>query len=134
MRQALSRPSKDEGDIAGLKRQAVSALDAGEFEEATRLLNVIRGLEREASERRLRAAEEMAAVILRARDAKDSVGGVVEVVARGVPAGWGDPTMDKLDARLAATHRRNLGGAADHARYSPAASAQRLQSWPVRQL
>ena len=36
----------------------------------------------------------------RARDDKDSVGGVVEVVARGVPAGWGDPTMDKLDARL----------------------------------
>src|SRR5712671_2334527 len=41
MRQALSRPSKDEGEIAGLKLQAVSALDAGEFEEATRLLNVI---------------------------------------------------------------------------------------------
>jgi hypothetical protein len=28
------------------------------------------------------------------------VGGVVEVVGRGVPAGWGDPTMDKLDAAL----------------------------------
>jgi flagellar motor switch protein FliG len=27
---------------------------------------------------------------------------VVEVVARGVPAGWGDPTMDKLDASIAA--------------------------------
>ena len=26
----------------------------------------------------------------------------MEVVARGVPAGWGDPTMDKLDARLGA--------------------------------
>jgi chorismate synthase len=48
------------------------------------------------------AAEEMAAVILRARDQKDSVGGVVEVVARGVPAGWGDPTMSKLDALLGA--------------------------------
>jgi chorismate synthase len=48
------------------------------------------------------AAEEMAAVILRARDQKDSVGGVVEVVARGVPAGWGDPTMAKLDALLGA--------------------------------
>jgi chorismate synthase len=48
------------------------------------------------------AAAEMAAVILRARDQKDSVGGVVEVVARGVPAGWGDPTMARLDALLGA--------------------------------
>jgi len=46
------------------------------------------------------AAREMAEVILRARDQKDSVGGVVEVVAQGVPAGWGDPTMTKLDAML----------------------------------
>lgn len=46
------------------------------------------------------AAATMADVIARARDARDSVGGVVEVVARGVPAGWGDPTMTKLDALL----------------------------------
>jgi len=48
------------------------------------------------------AAEAMAALIAKVRDEKDSVGGVVEVVAQGLPAGWGDPTMDKLDARLAA--------------------------------
>jgi len=48
------------------------------------------------------AAEAMAALIPKVRDEKDSVGGVVEVVAQGLPAGWGDPTMDKLDARLAA--------------------------------
>ncbi len=48
------------------------------------------------------AAIEMAQLIVIARDAKDSVGGVVEVVARGVPAGWGDPTMDRLDALLGA--------------------------------
>ncbi|HKQ56802.1 MAG TPA: chorismate synthase, partial [Candidatus Eisenbacteria bacterium] len=48
------------------------------------------------------AAREMTALITRARDAKDSVGGVVEIVARGVPAGWGDPTMAKLDALLGA--------------------------------
>jgi len=48
------------------------------------------------------AAARMAAVIEAARDAKDSVGGVVEVVARGVPAGWGDPVMAKLDAQLGA--------------------------------
>lgn len=44
----------------------------------------------------------MARAIEQARDAKDSVGGVIEIVARGVPAGWGDPTMEKLDARLGA--------------------------------
>jgi len=48
------------------------------------------------------AAEKMIAIIEHARDEKDSVGGVVEVVARGVPAGWGDPTMSKLDAMLGA--------------------------------
>jgi len=48
------------------------------------------------------AAAEMAAIILRAREQQDSVGGVVEVVARGAPAGWGDPTMAKLDALLGA--------------------------------
>jgi chorismate synthase len=48
------------------------------------------------------AAEKMAERIARARDGKDSVGGVVEVVANGVPAGWGDPTMSKLDAALGA--------------------------------
>jgi len=31
----------------------------------------------------------------------DSLGGVVEVSARGVPAGLGEPVFDKLDARLA---------------------------------
>ncbi len=48
------------------------------------------------------AARAMATAIQRARDRKDSVGGVVEVIARGVPAGWGDPTMAKLDALLGA--------------------------------
>jgi chorismate synthase len=48
------------------------------------------------------AAVKMAEVIAKARDDKDSVGGVVEIVARGVPPGWGDPTMAKLDALLGA--------------------------------
>jgi chorismate synthase len=48
------------------------------------------------------AAVLMQALIEKVRNDRDSVGGVVEVVARGVPAGWGDPTMDKLDAALAA--------------------------------
>jgi len=48
------------------------------------------------------AAQAMAAAIETARAQKDSVGGVVEVVATGVPPGWGDPTMGKLDAMLGA--------------------------------
>ncbi|HKA23903.1 MAG TPA: chorismate synthase [Candidatus Eisenbacteria bacterium] len=47
------------------------------------------------------AAADMEKVILAAREDHDSVGGVVEIVARGVPAGWGDPTMEKLDAEIA---------------------------------
>ncbi len=35
------------------------------------------------------------------RQAGDSVGGVVEIQATGVPAGLGEPVFDKLDARLA---------------------------------
>jgi chorismate synthase len=37
----------------------------------------------------------------RARKDGDSVGGVIRVVARGVPAGWGEPVFDKLEAELA---------------------------------
>ena len=48
------------------------------------------------------AAVEMEKTIAAARDDQDSIGGVVEIVARGVPAGWGDPTMAKLDALLGA--------------------------------
>ena len=36
-----------------------------------------------------------------ARKAGDSLGGVVEAVARGVPPGLGEPVFDKLDADLA---------------------------------
>lgn len=43
----------------------------------------------------------MEAAILKAREAGDSLGGIVEILATGVPAGLGDPVMDKLDASLA---------------------------------
>lgn len=47
------------------------------------------------------AAATMHALIDAARRDGDTVGGVVGCVARGVPAGWGDPVFDKLDADLA---------------------------------
>jgi len=46
-------------------------------------------------------AVEMIAAIDEARKAGDSLGGVVEAVARGVPTGWGEPVFDKLEADLA---------------------------------
>lgn len=48
------------------------------------------------------AAAGMEQRIRELRDAGDSCGGVVEVLARGCPAGLGEPVFDKLDARLAA--------------------------------
>ncbi|MEZ4321258.1 MAG: chorismate synthase [Myxococcota bacterium] len=47
-------------------------------------------------------ADAMIARIQEVRKRGDTVGGVVRAVARGVPAGLGEPVFDKLDAELAA--------------------------------
>jgi chorismate synthase len=47
------------------------------------------------------AAERMRALVEEVRGEGDSVGGVAEVVAAGVPAGLGEPVFDKLKADLA---------------------------------
>ncbi len=48
----------------------------------------------------LRKVQEMITCINEARDLGDSVGGIVEAVVMGCPAGLGDPVFDKLEARL----------------------------------
>ena len=48
------------------------------------------------------AAERMTAIVLAARGQADSVGGIITCVCRRVPAGWGDPVFDKLQAVLGA--------------------------------
>ena len=48
-----------------------------------------------------RAAEQMIELIETVRKERDSIGGISELVASGVPAGWGDPVFDKLKADLA---------------------------------
>jgi chorismate synthase len=48
-----------------------------------------------------RAAEAMKMRLSEAKARGDSVGGIVEVVARGCPAGLGEPVFDKLEADLA---------------------------------
>jgi chorismate synthase len=49
----------------------------------------------------LEAARRMEALIKEVKEEGDSVGGIVEVIALGVPAGLGEPVFDKLDAELA---------------------------------
>ncbi len=56
--------------------------------------NPVRCADSDAAERMIKRIEE-------ARNAGDSVGGIVEVVAVGVPAGLGEPVFGKLDADLA---------------------------------
>jgi chorismate synthase len=43
----------------------------------------------------------MIRLIEKMRQAGDTVGGIVEGVARGVPPGWGEPVFDRLEADLA---------------------------------
>lgn len=47
------------------------------------------------------AADAMAEQIDSARKSLDSIGGIAEIVAVGVPPGWGEPVFDKLKADLA---------------------------------
>jgi chorismate synthase len=46
-------------------------------------------------------AKKMESLIERIRSEGDSVGGVIECVVRGIPAGLGEPVFDKLEADLA---------------------------------
>lgn len=48
----------------------------------------------------LEKAKEMMKELLKIKEEGDSVGGVVEIIARGVPAGLGEPVFDKLQATL----------------------------------
>ncbi len=71
--------------IAGIDPDKVSAKDI----EA----NIVRCPDRSVAEKMIRLIEKM-------RKAGDSVGGIVEGVARGVPPGWGEPVFDRLEADL----------------------------------
>jgi chorismate synthase len=56
--------------------------------------NIVRCPDRPTAEKMIRLIEQM-------RRVGDTVGGIVEGVARGVPVGWGEPVFDKLEADLA---------------------------------
>lgn len=57
--------------------------------------NLVRAPDMAASEKMIRLIEEV-------RKDGDSIGGIIEAVVNGCPAGLGDPAFDKLNARLAA--------------------------------
>lgn len=56
--------------------------------------NIVRCPDQAAAARMIRLIEKM-------RRDGDSVGGVIQGLARGVPAGWGEPVFDRLEADLA---------------------------------
>ena len=45
-------------------------------------------------------AKKMISYIEQVRHEQDSIGGIAEIVAKSVPAGWGEPVFDKLKADL----------------------------------
>lgn len=79
--------------VLGFVRE-IGGIAASTFDEAEIERNALRCPDASA-------AAEMGQAIERAKHDGDSLGGVVEVRARGVPAGWGDPVFQKIDARLA---------------------------------
>ncbi len=48
-----------------------------------------------------KVAAQMVDAIMKVRKQGDSLGGVIEIIAQGVPAGLGEPVFDRLDAELA---------------------------------
>ena len=55
------------------------------------------------------ADEKACAYLQQAREACDSVGGCMECLVEGLPAGIGDPVFEKLDANLGAEASRHTG-------------------------
>ena len=77
-------------DLGGIRAKAVNI---DEIRENT-MKNPVRCAD-------LEAASEMEAIILKARSEGDSVGGIVEIIGIGIPAGVGEPVFDKLSSDLA---------------------------------
>jgi len=79
-------------DIYGFTRE-LGGIEMTTFDRDEIERNVVRCPDAEAAAR-------MVAAIGEAKANNDSLGGIVEVRATGVPAGLGEPTFDKLDALI----------------------------------
>lgn len=77
-------------ELGGIRAKPASIEDVRENTEK----NPVRCADEEA-------AVEMEAMIHAARSEGDSVGGIVEIIGIGIPAGVGEPIFDKLSAELA---------------------------------
>jgi len=71
----------------------IGEIQASTFDRCAIDQNLVRAADPEAAERMVAAIEQI-------KVEQDSLGGVVEVHAEGVPPGLGEPTMDKLDALI----------------------------------
>ena len=79
-------------DVFGFVRE-IGGIEMQSFDRDQIEQNIVRCPDPEA-------AEKMIAAILAVKEEKDSLGGVVEVRANGVPVGLGEPTFDKLEALI----------------------------------
>ena len=75
-------------------QRIVAAVDPEKVKAKDIESNIVRCPDPAAAQRMIRLIEKM-------RQAGDTVGGIVEGVARGVPPGWGEPVFDRLEADLA---------------------------------
>jgi len=80
--------------VAQVEKLAVTSIDYDSVSKREVDSNIVRCPEPEA-------AVKILDLIEMARQDRDSLGGVIEVVARGCPVGWGEPVFDKLEALLA---------------------------------
>ncbi len=80
-------------EIFGFTRE-LGGIESTAFEREEIERNIVRSPDADAATRMIAAIEE-------AKANNDSLGGIVEVRATGVPPGLGEPTFDKLDALIA---------------------------------
>ena len=73
-------------EVGGIRAESI---DLDEIEK-----NIVRCPDRKAAEMIIKKIHEVSAD-------KDSIGGIVEVIVKGCPPGFGEPVFDKLDAMIA---------------------------------
>src|SRR5689334_22369874 len=81
------------GYVKQIGRIAVDIPDASTITLEQVELNIVRCPDPDVAQRMIELIEEV-------RKEQDSIGGIAEIVATNVPAGWGEPVFDKLKADL----------------------------------